>query len=160
MMLNGERVRKVQDLIVQCSLNAEIIWHRDRPVLSMKDAMEVHGIAPGNVLKCLILKDRRGTVVAVMAPGDVRIDVNRLERLADLKKLTFMSREEMIAELGAEPGAVDPLTLPQLVSRVFVEKTLLEKDFVIGSAGSKYCGLKIRPREIIRAVNVTIADLA
>jgi prolyl-tRNA editing enzyme YbaK/EbsC (Cys-tRNA(Pro) deacylase) len=159
MELNEDRVREVQKLIAEHHLDAQIIWHKDRPVLSTKDAEEVHDIATGNVLKCLIMKDRKGTVVAVMAPGDVRIDVNKLERLAGLKKLTFMTEEEMIARLGLEPGSVDPLKLPQLVSKVFVERTMLDKGFVIGSAGSRYCGLRIKPSEIMKAVEATVLDL-
>ena len=85
--------------------------------------------------------------------------MNKLERLAGLKKLTFMTGEEMIARLGVGPGAVDPLTLPQLVSEIFVERTLLDKGFVIGSAGSRYCGLRIRPSEIMKAVEAMVLDL-
>jgi prolyl-tRNA editing enzyme YbaK/EbsC (Cys-tRNA(Pro) deacylase) len=159
MELNEDTVREIQKLIDEHHLDAQIIWHRDRPVLSMEDAMKVHGIAPGNVLKCLIMKDRRSAVIAVMAPGDVRIDTNKLEQLAGLKKLTFITGEEMITRLGVEPGAVDPLTLPQRVSEIFMESTLLDKVWVIGSAGSRYCGLRIRPLEILRIVEATVLDL-
>lgn len=155
-----ERVREVEAFIAEYGLDAEVIWHRGRSILSTEDAVEVHGVAPGNILKCLILKDRKGTVVAVMAPGDVRIDTKRLERLAGLKKLSFMHRGELKAVLGVEPGGVDPLTLPRLVNTVFVERRLLEKDFVIGSAGSRHCGLRIRPGEILKVVKATIVDLA
>ena len=159
MELNEDRVREIQKLIAEHHLDAQIFWYRDRPVLSMEDATDVHGIAPGNVLKCIIMKERKGAVVAVIAPGDVRINVNKLEQLAGLRKLTFMAGEEMITRLGVEPGAVNPLTLPRLVSKVFIEMRLLEKDFVIGSAGSRYCGLRIKPSEIMKAVKATVLDL-
>lgn len=155
-----ERVRRVADLIEEHGLEAEIIWHRERPVLSLEDAVEVHGLDPGNVLKCLLLRGRRGEVVAVMALGDVRIDIRKLERLAGARKLSFMRSREMEARFGVEPGGVDPLTLPELVDVVYAERRLLEKDFVVGSAGSRYCGLKVKPRELVEALEVTILDLA
>lgn len=160
MELDEERVRRVADLIAEHGLDAEIIWHRERPVLSLEDAVEVHGLAPGNVLKCLLLRGRRGEMVAVMAPGDVRIDTKKLERLAGVKKLSFVPSRELKARYGVEPGGIDPLTLPELADLVFVERTLLEKDFVVGSAGSKYCGLKVKPRELAEAVKATILDFA
>jgi len=158
-ILSDDGVRKVQSIIDSEGLDAKVIWHKDKPVLSMEDAIAVHGIAPKNVLKCLVMKDRKSRIIAVMAPGDIRIDIKKLEELTGLKKLTFVAGEELIAKLGVEPGAVDPLTLPQRVSEVFAERSLMEKDFVIGSAGSKYCGLKIKPADIIRIVETTILDL-
>jgi prolyl-tRNA editing enzyme YbaK/EbsC (Cys-tRNA(Pro) deacylase) len=157
--LSENGVRKVQVIIDREGLDAQVIWHRDKPVLSMEDAIAVHGIPPKNVLKCLIMKDRKGRVIAVMAPGDIRIDVKKLEHLTDYRKLTFLAGEELTAKLSVEPGAVDPLTLPERVREVFVERSLMDKEFVIGSAGSKYCGLKIKPAEIIKVVEATILDL-
>jgi len=62
-----ERVGKVRSLVEKHGLDAEIVWHRGDPVLSLEDAMRVHGLSPGNVLKCLLMKGRGGRVVAVMA---------------------------------------------------------------------------------------------
>lgn len=68
---DDERVRTVTGLIQEYGLDAKVIWHRGTPVLSLEDAVEVLGVEPGNVLKCLLLKTRGGRTVAVMAPGDV-----------------------------------------------------------------------------------------
>lgn len=155
-----KRVRKVRELITSYGLDAEVIWHREKAVLSLEDALEVHCVSPGNVLKCLLMKDREGTVIGVMAPGDVRIDVKKLEKQAGARKLRFMSGEEMMERLCVEPGGVDPLTLPQRVEKVFIERSLLEKKALIGSAGSKHCGLKIKPSEILKIVNATVLDIA
>jgi len=154
-----ERVGRVAGLVAEHGLDAEIIWHRERPILSLRDAVEVLGLSPGNVLKCLLLKSRKGEVVAVMAPGDVRLDMKKLERIAGVKKLSFMSSSELESMLGVEPGGVDPLTLHELADMVFMDRTLLEKDYVIGSAGSKYCGLKVKPRDIIEAARATVLDI-
>lgn len=157
---DGERVRRVEELIAERGLEADIVWHRGRAVLSLEDAMNVLSINPGNVLKCIILKGRRGKTVGVIARGDVRIDMKKLEEVAGVRKPRFMNEEELRERLGVEPGGIDPLTLPQRVDVVLVERSLLEKDFVIGSAGSRYCGLRICPREILRVVEARVVDLA
>jgi len=91
-MDSGEdRVRQVESLLDRYGLEGEIIYHLNSPVLSLEDAMKIHGLAPGEVLKCLLLKSRNGKVIAVMAPGDVRIDLKKLERHANVKKLSFLS---------------------------------------------------------------------
>ena len=155
-----ERVRRIMDLIEEYGLDAEIVWHREIPVLSLEDALKVHGLDPGNVLKCILMKSRRDKVVGVIAPGDVRIDFKRLERLAGFKKLSFMSVREMKSRFGVEPGGVDPFTLYELADVVYVERTLLEKDFVVGSAGSRFCGLKAKPGELVEALGATVINLA
>ena len=48
--------------------------------------------------------------MAVMAPGDVRVDVKKLEKLIQVKKLSFMPGHEMKTRLGLKPGGVDPLS--------------------------------------------------
>jgi Cys-tRNA(Pro)/Cys-tRNA(Cys) deacylase len=148
-------------LIEKYGLEAEVIWHREKPVLSLEDAVDVHGVQPGNVLKCLLLKGRDGTVVAVMTPGDVRIDVKMLERLIGVKKLSFMPAGELKDRLGQEPGGVDPLILPEVAEMVVADSSLLGRGFVIGSAGSRFCGLKVKPKELLRAMKgVQIMDIS
>ncbi len=155
-----ERVRRVEKTIAQQGLRAEIIWHRGRPVLSLQDAVSVLGINPRNVLKCLLLRDYKGKTVALIAPGDIRVDVKKVERLTGVKKPRFLTREELHDRFGTEPGGIDPLTFTQGVDVVLMEASLLQRQYVIGSAGSKYCGLKIIPQEILKVVSATVADLA
>jgi prolyl-tRNA editing enzyme YbaK/EbsC (Cys-tRNA(Pro) deacylase) len=155
-----DRVEEVLAFISKHKLDAQIIWHRDKTVLSLEDALEVHGLDPGNVLKCLLLKGRGGKIVAVMVPGDVRIDVKKLERLINVKKLSFLPSTEMEAKFGLEPGGVDPLILPEVADVVVVEKTLMERDFVVGSGGSKFCGLRVNPDELLKVTEATILDFS
>jgi prolyl-tRNA editing enzyme YbaK/EbsC (Cys-tRNA(Pro) deacylase) len=155
-----ERVGKVRSLVEKHGLDAEIVWHREDPVLSLEDAMRVHSLSPGNVLKCLLMKGRGGRVVAVMAPGDVRIDVKRLGDLAGVRKLSFVSGEELRERFSVEPGGLDPLTLPGIADLVFVERSLLDRDWVMGSAGSRFCGLRVKPLELVEALGVPVVDVA
>ena len=160
MASDEERVGRARSLVEEHSLEAEIVWHREDPVLSLEDAMRVHGLSPGNVLKCLLMKGRKGRVVAIMAPGDVRIDVRKLGELVGVRKLSFVSGEELRERFSVEPGGLDPLTLPEIADLVFVERSLLEKDWVMGSAGSKFCGLRVRPGEMVEALGLPVVDMA
>lgn len=160
MASDEERVGKVRSLVEKYGLDAEIIWHRDDPVLSLEDAMRVHGLSPGNVLKCLLMKGRKGKVIAVMAPGDVRIDVKRLGDRAGVKKLSFVSGEELRERFSVEPGGLDPLTLLGMADVVFAERSLLDREWVMGSAGSRYCGLRVKPGELVEVLGVPVVDVA
>jgi prolyl-tRNA editing enzyme YbaK/EbsC (Cys-tRNA(Pro) deacylase) len=160
MTLDEERVNKVESLLEKFSLDAKIIWHRNNPVLSLEDAIRVHGLTPGNVLKCLLLKSRKGIIIAVMASGEVRIDMKKLGHKANVKKLSFMSKDEMKKRYSIEPGGLDPFILQNITDLIFMDSSLLDKDYVMGSAGSKYCGLKIRSKDLVEAINVQVTDIA
>ena len=160
MASDEERVGIVRSLVEDHGLDAEIVWHREDPVLSLEDAMRVHGLSPGNVLKCLLMKGRKGRVVAIMAPGDVRIDMRKLGELAGERKLSFVSREDLRERFSVEPGELDPLTLPRMADQVFIERSLLDRDWVMGSAGSRFCGLRVKPLELVEALGVPVVDVA
>lgn len=160
MASDEERVERVRSLVEKHDLDAEIFWHRDDPVLSLEDAMRVHGLSPGNVLKCLLMKSRKSKVVAVMAPGDVRIDMKRLGDRAGVGKLSFVSRGEMRERFSVEPGGLDPLTLSEMADVILVERSLLDRDWVMGSAGSRYCGLRVKPVELVEALGLPVVDVA
>ena len=160
MASDEERVGIVRSLVEEHGLDAEIVWHMEDPVLSLEDAMRVHGLSPGNVLKCLLMKGRKGRVVAIMAPGDVRIDVRKLGELAGERKLSFVSGEDLRERFSVEPGGLDPLTLPRMADLVFIERSLLDRDWVMGSAGSRFCGLRVKPLELVEALGVPVVDVA
>jgi len=47
-----------------------------------------------------------------------------------------------------------------MADMVFVERSLLDRDWVMGSAGSRYCGLKVNPGELVEALGVPVVDVA
>lgn len=67
----------------------------------------------------------------------------------------------MTVKLGLEPGGVDPFVLSEVSNVIVADKSLLEKRFVVGSAGSKFCGLKVKPGELLETLkDVRILDVS
>jgi len=155
-----EKIESIRKLIEDSRLNAELIWHRGKGVLSVDDAVQVHHIGPEKIMKCLCFIDKKGRIVGVIASSEVKIDMKKLEEAAELRKPRLMLPDELKTRFNKEPGEIDPLTLAEKVELLFIDSSLLNKEFLIGSAGSKYCGLKIAPEELLRVTKARVEELS
>ena len=154
------KIESIRKLIEDSCLDAELVWHKDKAVLSVDDAVQVHHVAPENIMKCLCFIDKKGRIAGVIASSEVKIDMKKLEEAAGLRKPRLMLPHELKSRFNKEPGEIDPLTLAEKVDLLFIESSLLSKAFAIGSAGSKYCGLRITPEELLRATKARVSNLS
>jgi len=155
-----KKIESIQKMIRDGRLSAELVWHRDKVVLSVDDAVQVHHADPENIMKCLCFIDKKGRVAGVIASSEVKINMKKLKEAAGLRKPRLMVPEELKTKFNKEPGEIDPLTLAEKVDLLFIDNGLLSKEFVIGSAGSKYCGLKITPEELLRVTKARVEVLS
>jgi len=155
-----KRVESMQRLIEEGRLKAELIWHRDRAVLSVDDGVEVHHTGLEKIMKCLCFIDKKGRIAGVIASSEVKIDMKKLDQVARLRKPRLMLPNELKTRFNKEPGEIDPLTLAEKVESLFIDRSVLNKEFLIGSAGSKYCGLKITPEELLRVTKARVEALS
>ena len=66
--------------------------------------------------------------------------------------------DEVVSATGFEPGAVAPFPAPN-VSRILLERTLLENDVVWIGAGSTSHVAGLSPHELLRVTEAQVADL-
>ncbi len=153
-----ENVRRVEAIIRERQLSAQVILHPTTLIRNLESHLKLYGGTADQVLKCLCFMSR-GKPLVVMASGEIRIDMKKLEKLSDIKDCRMATPQELEKEFGRIPGSIDPLTIPENIP-VFADEKLFQKEWVVGSAGSPYAGLKIAPKEILKVRNVKIADLA
>jgi len=155
-----EKIESIRKMIEDGRLNAELVWHKDRAVLSVEDAVQVHHLGPEKIMKCLCFIDKKGRVVGVIASSEVKMNMKKLEEAAGLRKPRLMLPDELKTRFNKEPGEIDPLTLAEKVDLLFIDSSLLNKEFLIGSAGSKHCGLRITPEELLRVTKARVEILS
>lgn len=153
-----ENVKKVKHIIKENNLDAEIVPHPHQAVTSLQIHLDLYGGISDQVLKCLCLVSK-GRPLVVMASGEVKIDMNKLSKVSHMKEIRMARKEELESLFGRIPGAVDPLTIPKDVP-IFADKKLFEKEWVVGSSGSPYAGLKIKPKEILKVKKLIIDNFA
>jgi prolyl-tRNA editing enzyme YbaK/EbsC (Cys-tRNA(Pro) deacylase) len=107
--------------------------------------------ASGN---CVVVGGRRGgeqRVAACVVRADTRADVNNLvKRTLDVRKASFLSMDQAVAETGMEYGGITPLGLPE-GWRLLVDQRLTTEPVVIVGSGVRRSKLLL-PGEALAAL--------
>jgi len=127
-------------------LKGEIIHHQGRSGRTTRDAEYALGVPGKLILKVLLFKSRERHVAAIVT-GDKRVDVKNLERLSGIGGLRLAKPEDIKRFTGFSVGGVPPFIFKNLCP-VFVDEEVMKREYVIGSAGSEYIGVKFSPQEL------------
>jgi len=87
------------------------------PALAETSAtVDVYGVPLDTGANCVVVMGRRDGVeriAACVVRGDTRADVNnRVKRLLDVRKCSFLDHDRAVAETGMEYGGITPLGVP------------------------------------------------
>jgi len=140
-----DRVNRVKRLMRELRVEGEIICH---PVSGRTTggAEKALGVSREKILKCLLFKSGDRFVAAIVT-GERRVDVRKLEKVSGLRKLRFARAEEVKQFTGFDVGGVPPFVFYNLCP-VFVDTNVMEKEFMVGAAGTEYAGVKFSPKEL------------
>ena len=146
-------VEKTRCIVEREGIEAELFEHKEWG----KDSRVVSAflnVPLANVVKGLVCFSREGPLLVVVC-GDERLDLDKLGRLTDVS--VRLGRAKEVEGLGFEVGGV-----PAIGSglRIFVDRKVLARSFIVGSAGSPYVGIRLKPSDLVRLNNATVADLS
>jgi len=149
-------VEKTEELIRKAGVDASIIWHREwgRETVSIA---KVLGVDVSQIIKCLIFLDPGGRPVMAIVRGDSRVDVSKLCVAAGASELRLAKAKEVEDLTGHPIGGVPPIGLGV---RTFVDRLVLEREWVYGSAGSPYAGLRIRSADLVRLSGAVVSEIS
>lgn len=98
---------------------------------------------------CVVVAGRRDgeeRVAACVVRSDTRADVNdRVKRLLDVRKCSFLAMERAVEESGMEYGGITPVGLPT-GWRLLVDERVLTTDLVLIGSGVRRSKLVVPGR--------------
>lgn len=116
----------------------------DADLSDTSSSIDAYGIAPEQAANCVVVSGKRDgevRIAALVVLASTRADVNGVtKRLLDVRKCSFLGREDAVARTGMEFGGISPLGLPE-GWRVLV-------DARVATAGPVIIGSGIRPSKI------------
>ncbi|MFX1534385.1 MAG: aminoacyl-tRNA deacylase [Promethearchaeota archaeon] len=151
-------VEKTILYLVNNSVKFEIIDHGEINGTNSEDIAKALQIPLNHIIKVLLWKLRGGKFVLTVLSGDQRLDKTILKKYTQKKVDRLANKEEIIQITGYEAGGIPPVLLIPNVP-CFVDKHLMELEWVVGSAGSPYYGLKLDPSDISRLMDATIVNI-
>lgn len=148
---------KLRDYLEHHSIQATLI-EPSIPTPTVLDAARALGVEPSDIIKSVAFENKDETMVLVVAPGDRRIDTNKVAQLFGLEKLKIASPTRVLEVTGYPAGGVPPVGHPKGL-RVILDESLLEHEALIGGGGSERLLLRIAPAEVIRATDAITGDV-
>lgn len=126
------------------------------PVFTVEQSKALRPDLPGGHSKNLFLKPQKsdGPFLLAVLEEDRRVSVNALARSLGTPRVGFGSAEELMAQLGVEPGSVTPFglvnTRPGAVRPAFDRHLMTAFDWVNFHPLTNAMTTAIRPADLLR----------
>lgn len=119
--------------------------------------LALHGIAPGQVFKTLVVALPRGLGVAVL-PVPSKLSLKATAAALGVPKASMADRAAAERSSGYVIGGISPLGQRRSLPTV-VDASALHWDRVLCSAGKRGWDVAVRPADLIRLTNAVTADI-
>ncbi len=148
-------VEDVKKFVQENRITAEFIEHHDSDGLTSEGAAAAVNVPLNHIIKVLCFVDGKGNRCFVIIQGSKKVDD---KKIPGLKKPRMANAAELKEWFGFEPGCIAPINLPENIPK-FIDAGIRDLQFVVGSAGSRFVGLKISPEYIIGQENASLVEL-
>lgn len=150
------RVARTQSIIDRLGIDAKVVWHDVRGATTA-DAYASLGVTAADIAKSILFVAKDGSPHMVIIAGDRRVDTKKLKRIVG-KEVRIAKADEVLKHTGNEVGGVSPLGCEAVPK--YLDRSLLEKEWMHASAGSAYATLKIRTKNLIERTGGNVVDVA
>jgi len=128
------------------------------PLLTAQAAAEALGVPLESIFKSILLTDGSGKFVVAVLPGVRRVDTSALAKIVGVSKLRLADRDTVLAQTGYPAGGTPPVGHRHPIP-VVLDESLMRYEVGFGGGGREELILKIRPQEIARLTNATVAAI-
>lgn len=127
---------------------------RHPAVFTVEQSKELRPELPGGHAKNLFLRSRQGPYLLAILEEDRKVSVNALARSFGAGRVSFAGADELMAQLGVEPGSVTPFGLvnarPGAVQAVFDRHLMEAFEWVNFHPLTNTMTTAIRPADLLR----------
>ncbi|WP_353809820.1 aminoacyl-tRNA deacylase [Agromyces sp. SYSU T00194] len=149
-------VARVRADAAERGLEIEVI---ERPAArSLEEAAALLGIAPGDIVKSLVVKRSDDTYVFALVPGGRKISWPKLRALLGVNKLRLPEASLALAATGYERGTITPLG-SHTAWPVVADAAIAGRRVSMG-AGEHGRSLFVDADALVAALDATVADIS
>lgn len=145
----------VKEFIAKHKLPVEFIEHYGRSAKTSEEAARVHKVPIEKIIKTLIFINKKGSAVVMILSGNQKVD---LKKVPDMKDADLVTPEQLLELVGAVPGGVAPIGLPEEMLK-YVDEGVMKLDEVYGAGGSVDTGIKFNPNLFLQLDNYFLINL-
>jgi Cys-tRNA(Pro) deacylase len=145
------------DFLAGAGLEAELVAPGAH-MPTVDSAAAAMGVAPEQIFKSVLFRSTAGRCVMVVASGNARIDVKRVEGLTGIHGLKLAKPDAVLAVTGYPAGGTPPVGHRERFP-VIVDRRVASQDWGYAGGGRPELLVKIRSADIVRVTGATMADV-
>ena len=126
--------------------------------LGADEVAEKLHIPLAQVFKTLVVRGDRTGVMLACLPGTMTLSLRTLARLSGNRKVEMVEKDEILRLTGYIRGGVSPLGGKKNYP-MYLDRSALEQSIVSVSAGMRGMQLFLRPDDLARATQATLAPI-
>lgn len=150
-----EGTDRVRAHAAQLGLDVEIV---ERPeASSLDEAASLLGIAPGELVKTLVVKRHDGSFLFALVPGGRKISWAKLRAVVGVNKLSLPDKELALEATGYERGTITPLG-SRTALPVYADSTIGPGRIALG-AGAHGHSLFVDSAAFLAALGAQVGDI-
>ena len=128
------------------------------PMPTVPLAAAAIGVADEAILKTIVFQGPDGVCVAAIACGSGRIDRGKLAEVAGCPSLKMAAPEVVLGVTGFPAGGVSPVAHANPIP-VVIDERVMRLGEAWGGGGDERLLLRLRPEDIRRLTEATVADI-
>jgi Cys-tRNA(Pro)/Cys-tRNA(Cys) deacylase len=127
---------------------------------SAQGVAETFGLSAAEVYKTLVVlrADAGGRPMLVMAPGDRELDLKRMAKALDEKKLRMATQKEAEKLTGLKVGGISALPLLNRNFEMYIDRRAAELSHVLVSAGERGINLRLAVADLIEVTGARLIE--
>ena len=145
------------ELLDRDGLSYKVSEHE--PVYTSEQASKVRGVELKTGVKALVLKSVEGSFVVGLVAADRKINLKKLARIVETKRLQLASSQEVLKITGCEVGSVHPFgNLHELPT--YLDNSILENNIVNFNAGLHTVSIEMKAKDLVKAIKPSIENFS
>ena len=143
--------------ILEHDLQVEIV-SPGVPMPTVDVAAAAMGVPPDRIFKSVLFQAKDGRCVLVIACGNGRVELRRIEELTGLTRLK-LARPAVVAAVTGYPAGGTPPVGHREKFPVVVDTRVVAQEWGYGGGGRPDLLLKIRSTDIVRLTGASVAEV-
>ncbi|MBU1930830.1 hypothetical protein KJ972_04980 [Candidatus Micrarchaeota archaeon] len=142
--------KKIVALLEQSGVEFKVLEHE--PVFTSQQAAQVRGVALKQGVKAMVLQGGSGTIFLFCISADKRIDLKKVAKLVDEKKMFLADPELVLKRTGCEIGSVSPFSGKLSGFPTFFDHDILLNEVVEFNIGLHTHSVRMNSEDLVKLI--------
>ncbi len=151
------QLKKIKELLDKNKIQYKLYDHE--PVYTSEQAAKVRDSKLQEGVKALVLKSDTGNFILALVAADRKVDLEKLAKAANSKRLVLAKPDEVLEQTGCEIGSVPPFG-NVLGLETYIDNSVLENEDVEFNAGLRTTSIRMKSKDLVSMIKPFITNLS